>query len=126
MHAVNPRAVQRLSGTVGDGLKCFFLGGRQHAGHPDRRDGLGKSLHVFLLRRIGHRPAAEAVVMNINDARDDPLIFKIKICRPRRRADPHDLTVFNLDDTVNDALLRDDPARAQYGPHAFSSIRISR
>ena len=64
--------------------------------------------------------------MNVNDARDDPLVFKIKICRSLRRADPHDLTVFNLDDTVNDALLRDDPARAQHGSHAFSSIRISR
>ena len=35
MHAVNPRAVQRLSGTVGNGFKRFFLGGRQHAGHPN-------------------------------------------------------------------------------------------
>ena len=71
MNSENPRPVQFFSDALSDRLKRRFLGRRQHAGHPNGGYRSGEAFHIADLSRIGHRPAAVAVIVDIDDAGDD-------------------------------------------------------
>ena len=58
------------------------------------------------------------MIVDINDTRNDPLIFKIQINWSLSRTDTDNFTLVNFNHAVNDAVLRDDAAGAQNGAHA--------
>ena len=109
MNAVDCGALIVLIHHPGNRLKGILLSGGQNSGNPYRGQSFGVTPHILVLAGIGHGPAAEPVVVDIDDAGIDAKLPGILVSPVAVIADIPDVSVLNGDISVYHSIFRQNP-----------------